>query len=141
MKDVLNKLASADDRDDGSYDAKMQVLKELRDMAMSMMAGKMGEHSPGMKEVSVAAPDSEGLKKGIDMASSMLDKKGNGSAMDSAAQGVDAEHEYGRNEPVGDADMMDGLEEEEDLESPEDIDAQIAALHAKKAARASSGKY
>lgn len=141
MKDILNKLAGADEHDDaGAYDAKMQVLKELRDMAMSMMAGKMGDHAPGMKEVSVAAPDQAGLKKGMDMASDMLDSKGNGSPLDSAAQEVDAEHEDGRNEPIGDAGYMDGAMDESEEESPEDIDAQIAALQAKKAAR-QSAKY
>lgn len=52
-------------------DAKMQVLKELRDMAIEMMGEKLPGRKEGLKEVTVAAPDRKGLEKGLEMASSL----------------------------------------------------------------------
>ncbi len=52
-------------------DAKMQVLKELRDMAIEMMGEKLPGRKEEMKQVTVAAPDREGLEEGLEMASSL----------------------------------------------------------------------
>lgn len=64
--------------DDSKHQAKLEVLQELRNMAMELMGDKMKSHFPSddeheMKQVTVAAPDQEGLKKGLDMASEMSD--------------------------------------------------------------------
>lgn len=51
--------------------AKMDVLKELRDM----MAEKAGSDvAGGLRSVKVAAPDKEGLVKGLDMAEKLVQK-------------------------------------------------------------------
>lgn len=48
--------------------AKMSVLKDLH----KHMGNMMGDDMMGLKKVTVAAPDSEGLKKGLDKAEEML---------------------------------------------------------------------
>lgn len=50
---------------------KMAALSELRELASSMMGDDLGE----MKKVTVAAKDKKGLKKGLETAEKMLDKK------------------------------------------------------------------
>jgi hypothetical protein len=57
---------------DAQKKAKLEVLEELRGMAMGLMGDKMTSHFPedqpeGM-EVSVQAEDPESLKEGLDMA-------------------------------------------------------------------------
>lgn len=57
--------------DESHSDAKLQVLEELRDLAIEMMGKKLrkGEEAPEeMKQVTVAAPDKEGLEAGLEMA-------------------------------------------------------------------------
>jgi hypothetical protein len=75
MKHMLEKLAGkADDEGDDSHaHAKMQVLHELRNMAMGMMGDKVKGKLPGheMHEVDVVAPDREGLAKGLGLAQHM----------------------------------------------------------------------
>jgi hypothetical protein len=77
MKEMMSKLMSkSDDSSDSSkMDAKMKVLEELRDMATSLMGDKL-EGKSGMQKVSVAAPDSEGLKKGLEMAQEIMPEEG-----------------------------------------------------------------
>lgn len=90
---------------DAHYDAKMKVLEELRAMAHEMMGSDLGKPED-MKQVSVAAPDEEGLEKGLDLASSLMDKK--------------------------ELPMDDEADEEGD-ESAEDLERQIQDLMARKA--------
>lgn len=74
MKDMLEKLAGGheDDHDDKAQ-AKMDVLHELRQMAMEMMGEKVrGKMPHEMHGVEVMAPDQEGLEKGLDMAKHSL---------------------------------------------------------------------
>ncbi len=77
MKDEMMKrmMNEEDGREAGHEDAKMQVLEELREMAMSMMGDKMKHKlSPmeEMKKVTVASPDQEGLEEGLEMASEVI---------------------------------------------------------------------
>lgn len=115
MLDRLSGKPDAGDDEDAHAAAKMQVLHELRNMAMGMMGDKVKDKMPGheMHEVEVAAPDKAGLSKGLDLAQA-LTKKGpmgnshephqgsNGSPMDAAAQDVEDQTEEGRSEPSGD---------------------------------------
>lgn len=102
-KDKKSMMVSDDDR----HGAKMEVLEELREAMRALMGEKMGK----MKEVSVAAPDSEHLKKGLDMASEMVERS---------------------EEP--EEEMMEDISPEmASEEDPEDLDRQIAELMAKKA--------
>lgn len=127
MKHMLDRLSGkADEEDDSAHaSAKMQVLHELRNMAMDMMGDKVKHKMPGheVHEVEVAAPDAAGLRKGLDMAKSVIPKSlnadrdssfgehldsklphlgSNGSEMDDAAQDVEDQTEEGRSEPSGD---------------------------------------
>jgi hypothetical protein len=56
---------------DASMEAKMEALKELREMASKAMSDDMDE----LQKVSVMAPDKEGLEEGLEKAREMLGKK------------------------------------------------------------------
>ena len=125
MKHMLDRLSGKpDDQDENSHAAaKMQVLHELRNMAMGMMSDKVKGKMP-MHEVDVAAPDKVGLQKGLDLAKHLtggpvgpphsLDAEdedtdsnephqgSNGSPMDAEAEDVSEQTEHGRSEPEGD---------------------------------------
>lgn len=112
----MSKLAgkSPDDEGDDSHAAaKMQVLQELRDMAMGMMGDKVkglpGGGGDEMHGVEVMAPDKEGLKKGLDL----------------AQQAVPGD------EDDADSSGMPGDDSDDDM-SPEEIDAMIEELQEKK---------
>lgn len=156
---MLEKLAGKPDESesDGHAEAKMQVLHELRNMAMDMMGDKVKDKLPHMKGVEVMAPDEAGLHKGLDMAQHLVGPKGppssmsadkdsgygesldskephmgsNGSPMDEAAGEVEEEHAEGRNEPDGDQGEPDDDDMYDDM-SHEDIDQMIEHLKAKK---------
>jgi hypothetical protein len=76
MKELMDKMAPASEAPDEGFDAKMQVLEELREMCRQMMGEKFGSKKGQMKEVSVAAPDESALKQGLEMASSMVEEEG-----------------------------------------------------------------
>src|ERR1019366_8591373 len=133
MKHMLDRLSGkADDGDENAHaEAKMQVLHELRNMAMGMMGDKVKGKMPGheMHEVDVQAPDRESLQAGLGLAQhltgphdaatgpkgppSSLDAQkiksnsklphmaSNGSPMDSEAEDVEEQTEHGRGEPEG----------------------------------------
>lgn len=132
MKHMLDRLSGkADDseHDNAHAEAKMQVLHELRNMAMDMMGDKVRDKMPHegapheMHEVDVAAPSAAGLHKGLDMAKSIIPKSlnadrdssfgeklnsklphlgSNGSELDAAAEDDEEQTEHGRSEPNGD---------------------------------------
>ncbi len=127
MKHMLERLSgkpAAGDDEDAHAAAKMQVLHELRNMAMGMMGDKVkGKMPHEMHEVDVAAPDAAGLHKGLDLAKSIIPKSlnadrdssmgesldshephqgSNGSELDAAAEDDEERTEHGRSEPEGD---------------------------------------
>lgn len=51
--------------------AKMDVLKELYDMCSAKLGDKVKGGLDEMKQVTVAAPDAEGLEEGLEMASEL----------------------------------------------------------------------
>ncbi len=133
MKHMLEKLSGkSEDQDaDAHAAAKMQVLHELRNMAMGMMGDKVKDRMPHeMHGVEVMAPDKNGLEKGLDFARKMtnagpvgppdsldgekdhgygetLDSKlphmeSNHSDMDAAAGESAGRIALGRHEPAGD---------------------------------------
>lgn len=134
MKHMLDKLSKAQP-EDGEMDhahAKMQVLQELRDMAMGMMHDRLKDKMPHeMHGVEVMAPDKEGLEHGLDMAKKVLPDaehqlSGHGQPDDSHAMEADADDAPGHLENPG--------EDEDDMDDDE-LDSMIAELQAKKAAR------
>jgi hypothetical protein len=135
MKHMLDKLAakqgSAEDQDDHA-EAKMQVLHELRNMAMGMMGDRMKDKMPHeMHGVEVMAPDQQGLKKGLDLAQKVLpddedQMSGHGQPDRSHAMEND-----GKTGP----DHLENPGEDEDDMSDDELDSMLAELQAKKASR------
>lgn len=56
-------------------EAKMELLKELREMASGMMKEDLDGHLAGIKKVTVASDSEEGLKEGLEKAEDMVEKK------------------------------------------------------------------
>lgn len=112
-------------------DAKMGVLKDLHKMASDSMAGKIN----GLKKVTVAAPDQEGLEHGLDKAKQIVgDMPG---MVDDAESGDDRHGSLfagGSGEhPSVEADEGDMMDGDQEGEMDEDaIDAKLAELMAKK---------
>lgn len=129
MKHMLDKLSkSSGDDHDAHAEAKLQVLNELRSMAMDMMGDRMkGKLPHEMHGVEVMAPDKESLSKGLDMAKDLSDEhSGDGQPDASHALSPDADLSADRLENPG--------EDEDDMDDDE-LDSMIAELQAKKAAR------
>ena len=77
MHDMLKSLLAKkkpDDKMDPMYkDAKMGVLKEIHKLASDSMANDLG-NAKEMQSVTVAAPDQDGLVKGLSKAEDMMAK-------------------------------------------------------------------
>jgi hypothetical protein len=65
MKEIMDKMMSQDSSAPDHDTAKLEVLEELREMAMKLMGDKMGGKMSPMQEVTVAAPDKAGLEQGL----------------------------------------------------------------------------
>lgn len=114
---MLKMLGKKKDRkmDDNEKEAKMNVVKEMRDLA----SAKMGDKIKGLKKVTVASDSKEGLAAGLDKAEDLLENSSE-----------DGEELAGKEE-------MDSLENEsEESEyadcSPEELDEKIKELMALK---------
>lgn len=150
MKKMLDKKKDKGKMSDVQRDAKMSVVKDMKDMASEMMGDKI----KGMKKVSVASASGEGLKEGLDKAREMISgmSEDGHSAMDDDQnmmedKAEDAIHDSGDGEfSKGEGsdnkhemleEAMESPEEEaaenEDEEDHEEIDKKIAELMAKKA--------
>lgn len=103
---------------DDKAKAKMKVLMDLKKMAADMMGEDLSE---GMKKVTVAAPDSESMKAGLEKAEELMEEADD-AEMDEMPDGMA--------EMMGDDDEDEMMEEEM---SPEDIEAEIARLMEMKA--------
>jgi hypothetical protein len=117
LNDLL-KSKQSKEMDPTYKDAKMDVLKQIRDLA----AGEMGNDVKGLKKVTVAAPDQEGLEKGLDKAKDIVNGETGGAMADMMGDG-DAEDalDGGADEAAEDAGKL----------SPEE-EALLAKLLAKK---------
>jgi hypothetical protein len=76
MKEDMMKMMKGESHDSADHDsAKLEVLEELRELAMSMMGDKVKSRMnpmDEMKEVTVAAPDEEGLEQGLELAKEVI---------------------------------------------------------------------
>lgn len=144
MKHMLDRLSGKPDAEDNAHaEAKMQVLHELRSMAMNMMGDKVKDKMPGP----LGPPDSLNAEKdsgyGESLDSKLPHQGSNGSPMDLAAGDVEEQHEDQRNEPSGDEgepdqEMLNPHEDEnDDMDdmSHDEIDSMIQELQAKKRAK------
>lgn len=119
---MMDKMMGKEDSsgsDDMKKEAKLKVLKHLKDMA----SGMMGSGLDKMKKVTVAAPDSKGLEMGLDKAKSMMDPKT--AMMDAMKDPMEA----GENE---DPSMHDDESAEMEAMNPEEIDQMIQKLQEMK---------
>lgn len=87
-KMMMAKMGKKDDNLDPKTEAKLEVLKELKEMAMEAMGEDMSRYKDmdmedemmdcempeGMEKVTVAAPDKEGLMEGLDKAEDLLEE-------------------------------------------------------------------
>jgi len=141
-----------EDQDDDHSAAKMQVLQELRDMAMQMMHDRVSDKMPHeMHGVEVMAPDKEGLAKGLDLAQKVLPNaedtaeeaihpgihaqiSGHASPQMSGQGQPDRSHAMSSDANLGPDHMENPGEDQDDMDDDE-LDSMIAELQAKKAAR------
>lgn len=115
MKSFKEMLAKGKPVKEGMFkDAKMSMLKELQ----KAMGDSMSEDVKGLKKVTVASPDKEGLKEGLEKAKEMIG--------DIGPQGQSEEKEDEENE----SEEMESEEAEEEMEEAEESDpmAKIAEL-------------
>ena len=113
---------------DMKSEAKMKMLQELKKMTSGMMGGELKGKMDSMKKVTVAAPDSEGLKAGLDKAKAALP------AIDKMAheEAQDAGSDHDETDESLHEEQMESPEEEASEEmSPEEIQHQIKMLQAK----------
>lgn len=90
MKDLMEQLSmnkdkESPDHESGELEAKMEVLKQLHQMASDLLGGDldsmdeapeiMEEMPEDMEQVSVMAEDEEGLEEGLDVAKKLMKKK------------------------------------------------------------------
>lgn len=108
LKDILSKGKKVED---GKYkDVKLGLLKELQ----RVMGGSMADELRGMKKVTVASPDKEGLEAGLEKAKEMVD----GEESEDSEKMVESEEieDESEEEPVVAAEPTDVKKEIEMLE-------------------------
>lgn len=104
--------------------AKMNVLKDIQDMASDEMGSKL----KGLKKVSVASDSKEGLQEGLDKAKELLDKN-----ISEQKEDESSEHESMESESEELAEeAMESEEQPEEEMSLEDVEQKIQELMKKK---------
>lgn len=73
-KMMMKKADKAPEMDQAAIEAKLDVIKELMQMAQATMAGKVKGGLDEMHKVTVMAPDQEGLAEGLDKAEDVVDE-------------------------------------------------------------------
>lgn len=125
LEDLMKAKEASNPEDQDKDAAKMEVLKQLRKMAMDLMSEDMDQSMDG-QSVTVSASDEEGLKEGLEVAEDVVEKGPEAMMAEEAPEG----------EMVADAMAEEEAEyeDEDDMmaEDPSDIDRQIAELEEKK---------
>lgn len=112
MKDLMKMIESKKDdkMEEGDYSAKSEMLMELIKMASAAAGEDIKKGLDGeMQEVTVAAPDEEGLMEGLEMAEEVVE------------EGPEALMPE-------DGEMMESEDDMEEEMSPEEIEAEIQRL-------------
>jgi len=129
MKEMMKMMKS--DSGDMGKEAKLKVLKELKRMASEMMGGDVKDGM--MKKVTVASPDKEGLKLGLEKAKEMIAKH---PMEEDSDKEMKMESPEEADEDVDMEDMYMGSEEDMGMDmekcTPEQIDEKIAKLQEMK---------
>ena len=125
LKEIMKKKKPDMNMDPNKKKAKMDILKEISGMA----ADDMGEGMKSYKKVTVAAPDSSGLKEGLKKAEDMVGNKSSSDESESPSTSkMDMSNESEAEDMVG---TVKDYVESCDM-TPEQIDEVIKALEAKK---------
>jgi len=125
MKELLGKKSK--EADPLKKEAKLKALKELRAMATGMGGNDV---KAGLEKVTVAAPDKDSLKMGLDKAKEVVDKS---PTADFAHSEDDESPEAEASEtPAEEASEMEDIVTE--MDSPDEIDALVKKLEEKKKA-------
>lgn len=131
MKKMLGKKPRIQDEDKKM--AKLKALKELKDNMSSMAQDGLGK-ALSMKKVTVAAPDTDKLKEGLDKAKELVGEMPN----DKGPEEQPEEDQHDGHDYMSENDMMEESEdlekEVEECESPEEIDQLMKKLEEKKKA-------
>lgn len=127
LMELLKKKKKGEPLPENYKKAKMGVLKEIGDMASS----DMGEGIKGLKKVTVASPDKEGLEKGLGLAEKMISKSEDG---DEAACGMCGKEPCACEEESSESSAEAGIEAQINQESLSDseIDQLVKLLQSKK---------
>jgi len=114
------------------YDAKRNMLQELKKMASGMLGEDLKGKMDGMKKITVAAKDDDSLKAGLKSAEEILgdtskdadrtDTKAKSEVLNAGSNTDDIEEEL---------DLDNEASEEDDIMSEEEIQAKIKELQAK----------
>ena len=126
MKKMLGKKPRVQDEDKKM--AKLKALKELKDNMSSMAQDGLGK-ALSMKKVTVAAPDSDKLKEGLDKAKELV-----GEMPDDESPMVEPEEDQHDGHDMEEVESEDLEKEVEECESPEEIDQLMKKLEEKKKA-------
>ncbi len=91
LSDFMKKDNEQEPMKDEHYDAKMAILEQLRELAHELMNDKYGDKMKGMREVSVQAPNKEGLTKGLNMAQQLVGDHEEGPPEEEASESPEEE--------------------------------------------------
>lgn len=104
MKQLMAKKGASGKMSPEDMQAKMDVIKELLEMAQSAMAGKVKGGMDEMQKVSIMAPDQESLTEGLDAAKDIV-----GGDEDSDEMSEEASADEGLKLPDGESDEDMGM--------------------------------
>jgi len=104
-------------------DAKMNMLKDLRKMAGNMMGEDIKGKMDGMKKVTVAAPDEESLKAGLEKAKEVVEKDPMEMLEEDTGEDMDMDNEAGELEPT-----MGDMSHDEIKKQIEELQKKLSAL-------------
>jgi hypothetical protein len=110
-----------------ALEGKLAAVKELRDLASSLIQDGIGGKLKGLKEIKVASNSPEGLKKGLEKAKEMVSHE---SPEDESMEMPEGEELESSEEEASESKYDDMLEQ---CETPEEIDELIKKLEDKKA--------
>lgn len=108
-------------------DAKMNMLKDLRKMAGNMMGEDLKGKMDGMKKVTVAAPDEESLKAGLDKAKEVVEKDPMEMLEEDTGEDLDMDNEQGEPEAHKEA-VMGDMSHDEIKKQIEELQKKLSAL-------------
>lgn len=124
LESLMKKKGADEDMSPEYKQSKMKVLKDLHDEMTKMMGADLG----GLKKVTVAAPDQQGLKEGLAHAQELM---GHGTHLDDDSAEDDHEHEAEEPEMMSHGGMLpvnsdeDAASEEDAMESNPDVNDDV----------------